>query len=146
VSVSHARTTRRRRTGVVPRVLGAAALGVSAYLHVDIARGLPLFGDGQVTLMGLFMAQAVVAALVAVWVLVRGDRLAWLAAGVVGLGSLAALVLSVYVRIPSIGPLPVIYEPFWYTDKYVAAAAAAVAAVVAAVALASLTRSTHAPR
>ncbi len=128
------RVATRRRTGVL-RVLGAVALAVVAYVHIDIAVGLPLFADGQITLMGLFMAQGVVAAVLAVWVLVRGGRLAWLVVGAFGLASLAALVLSVYVKIPSIGPFPVIYEPVWYMAKYVAALAAAAAALIAVVAL-----------
>lgn len=53
----------------------------------------------------------------------------------VGLASLTALVLSVYVRIPSIGPFPVLYEPLWYAEKVAAAMAAGTAAVVALVAL-----------
>jgi hypothetical protein len=56
-------------------------------------------------LAGLFIGQAVAAALAAVRVVARGGRLAWLATGGVGLGSLAALVLTVYVLVPSIGPL-----------------------------------------
>lgn len=146
MTASTSRVATHRRTGVVLRVLGAAALGVSAFVHIDIARGLPLFADGGITLMGLFMAQGVVAALAALWVLLRGDTLAWLAVGAVGLASLAALVLSVYVEIPSVGPFPVIYEPIWYTEKYVAAAAAGAAALIALVALASLRRTAHALR
>ncbi len=130
----------RRRTGIVLRVLGVVALGVSAFVHIDIASSRPLVADGQITLMGLFMAQGVVAAIVALWVLVRGDTLAWLAVGAFGLASLAALVLSVYVEIPSIGPFPTIYEPVWYTDKYVAAAAAGAAAIIALVALVRMPR------
>jgi hypothetical protein len=84
----------------------------------------------------------VAAALVVVWVLVRGDRLAWLAFCAVALGSLVALVVSVYVQIPSIGPFPAIYEPLWYLDKYLAAGSAALAGVIALVALLSLRRPT----
>ena len=125
---------------MVLRVLGALALGCSAWVHARIAAGRPpLVADGEVTLSGLFVAQAVAATLVVVWVLAAGSRLAWLAFGLVALGSFAALLLSVYVRIPSIGPFPVIYEPVWYADKYLAAASAAVAVVVAAVALALAT-------
>ena len=80
-------------------------------------------------------AQAVVAGLVALWVLVLGGRLAWLATFAVGLVSLVALVASVYVEIPAIGPFPTLYEPLWYSDKVLAAVSAAVATVVAAVAL-----------
>jgi hypothetical protein len=93
-----------------------------------------------VTLSGLFIAQAVAATLVVLWVLARGTLVSWLAFGAVAAGSLAALVLSVYVRIPSVGPFPVIYEPLWYTDKYLAAAAAAVATLTALVALVRLRR------
>ncbi len=118
-------TTKRRagRTGFGLRLLGALALGYSAYLHFRIAAERPpLFADGQVTLSGLFVAQAVAATIVSLWVLLRGRRLAWIAFTLVALGSLAALVASVYIQIPSIGPFPVIYEPLWYTDKYLAAA------------------------
>jgi hypothetical protein len=124
------------------RVLGAAALGVSAYLHVDLASG-PRISDGEITLAGLFIAQAVVAGLVALWVLVLGDRLGWLAAAAVGAASLGALVLSVYVEIPSIGPFPTLYEPLWYADKVAAAVAAGVALLVAVLALVRRTRATR---
>jgi hypothetical protein len=129
------------RTGMVLRVIGALALGYSGYLHLRIAlERPPLFDDGQVTLSGLFIAQAVAATVVVLWVLVRGTLLAWLAFGAVALGSLVALVASVYVKIPSVGPFPVIYEPVWYADKYLAAAAAAIAALTALVAVISLRR------
>lgn len=145
MSASPATTTRPvRRTGLVLRVLGALALGYSAYLHAAIAIDRPpLFADGQVTLSGLFVAQAVAATLVSLWVLVQGSRLAWLAFGAVALSSLGALVMSVVVRIPSIGPFPVLYEPVWYTEKYLAAAAAAVASLVALVALLTARRRTR---
>lgn len=77
-----------------------------------------------------------------VWVLARADLLSWLAFVAVALGSLAALVLSTYVRIPSVGPFPVLYEPVWYADTYLAAVAAAVASVVALVAVLRLRRRT----
>lgn len=129
------------RTGTVLRVAGAIALGYSGYLHLRIALDRPpLVSGGQVTLSGLFIAQAVAAAVVVLWVLVRGDLIAWLAFGAVAAGSLAALVASVYVRIPSVGPFPVVYEPIWYADKYLAAASAAIAALVALVALVRLRR------
>lgn len=131
--------TTRARTAL--RVMGAVALGYSGYLHLRIAlERPPLFADGQVSLSGLFLAQAVAAAVVVVWVLVRGDLVSWLAFGAVAVGSLAALVLSVYVRIPAVGPFPELFEPLWYADKYLAAAAAAVASVVALVAVLSLRR------
>src|SRR5688572_7670190 len=132
-------TTRRTdRTGLALRVIGALALGYSAYLHFRIATDRPpLFADGQVTLSGLFIAQAVAATIVSLWVLMQGARIAWLAFGAVAVGSLVALLMSVYVEIPSIGPFPAIYEPIWYTDKVLAAVAAGVATLTALVALAT---------
>jgi hypothetical protein len=136
------RTTRSTaRTGKALRVIGALALGYSGYLHLRIAlERPPLFADGQITLSGLFIAQAVAAAVVVLWVLARGDLIAWLAFAAVAAGSLGALVLSVYVQIPSVGPFPAIYEPVWYLDKNLAAAAAAIATLVALVALLRLRR------
>lgn len=122
------------QSAVVLRLLVAAALAVSAYLHASLAQG-PLAGGGQITLAGLFVGQAVVAGLTALWVLVRGSRTPLLLAALVGLGSLAAPVLSVYVQVPAVGPFPVLYEPVWYGEKVLAACAAALAAVAALVAL-----------
>ncbi len=129
------------RAGTALHVIGAVALGYSGYLHLRIAlERPPLFADGQVSLSGAFVAQTVAAAVVVVWVLARGHLLSWLAFGVVAVGSLAALVLSVYAQIPAVGPFPELFEPLWYADKYLAAAAAAVASVVALVAVLSLRR------
>lgn len=127
------------------RLVAASALGVSAYVHVALAAG-PLVADGQVTLAGLFVGQAVVAAATALWVLARGSGLAWLATAAVGGASVGALVLTVYVLVPSIGPLPAMYEPFWYPQKVVAASAAGVALVAALVALLARRASPHSKR
>ena len=121
------------------RWTAAAALAVSAYVHWDIAAS-PYYAAGQITLSGLFLAQAVAAAVVAVWLALRSSRRALIAAAAVGGGSLLALVLSVYVRLPAFGPFPVLYEPLWYPEKVVAAVAAAVATATALAALASARR------
>lgn len=122
------------RAALALRVLAALALSVSAFIHLDLATG-PLYADAAVTVAGLFAGQAVVAGVCALWVLVRGSRPAWWASGAVGLVSLAALVVSVYVLVPAVGPLPTVYEPFWYAEKVVAAVAAGVAAAAALAAL-----------
>jgi hypothetical protein len=118
------------------RLLAALSLGISSYVHVDLAEG-PLFAAGQITMAGLFIGHAVAAAIVGLWVLVRHSRLAWLAVGVVGLVSVLALVVTVYVSVPSIGPLPPVYEPIWYPEKVVAAVTGALPALAALVALAA---------
>lgn len=126
-------------TGVLLRVVAAIALLVSAYQHVVLAEG-PAVSAGQITVAGLFLAQAAVATAVAAWVLLAGRRPAWLAVTLVGAGSLVALVLSVYVQIPAFGPFPVLYEPYWYPQKVAAAVPAAVAAVVGGLALSRVAR------
>jgi hypothetical protein len=112
------------------RVLTAGALAVSAYLHVDLAQGYRLIGE-QVTMGDLFLAQAAVAGLAALTLLVRPARLTWAFAALVGFGSLAALVLTVYVAVPAIGPFPRIYEAAWFFEKTASAVAAALAAAAA---------------
>jgi hypothetical protein len=91
------------RAGLLLLLLAVAGLAVSSYLRVALAQG-PLVSGGQVTLAALFLGQALVAGFVALWLLVRPSRAALLAALAAGAVSLAALVLSVYVRIPAIGP------------------------------------------
>jgi hypothetical protein len=87
------------------QVLTAGALAVSAYLHVDLAQGYRLIGE-QVTMGDLFLAQAAVAVLAALALLVRPTPLTWTFAALIGFGSLTALVLTVYVAVPAIGPFP----------------------------------------
>ncbi len=126
-------------TGLAVRLLTAAALAVSAYVHVDLSSS-PYAAAGQLTLGALFLGQAVVAGLVALWVLVRPSRAAFAVAVVVAAASFGALVLSTYVRLPSVGPFPVLYEPVWYADKVVAAVSAGIALVAAAAGLAAAAR------
>lgn len=117
-------------TSPAVRLLTAAALAVSAYVHLDLSSS-PYYAGGQLTLGALFLAQAVVAAVVALWVAVRPSRTAFTAAAVVAAASFLALVVSTYVQLPAFGPFPVLYEPVWYADKVVAAVAAAVALLAA---------------
>ena len=124
---------------LLARLLTAVALAVSAYVHVDLSSS-PYWAGGQLTLGALFLGQAVVAVVAALWVLARPSRAAYAVAAVVAAASSAALVLSTYVRLPSVGPLPVLYEPVWYADKVVAAVAAGVALLAALAGLARRVR------
>ncbi len=126
-------------TGLAVRLLTAAALAVSAYVHVDLSSS-PYYAGGQLTLGALFLGQAVVAGLVALWVLGRPSRVAYAAAAAVAAASFLALVLSTYVRLPSVGPFPVLYEPVWYADKVDAAVAAGVALLASLAGLARRVR------
>jgi hypothetical protein len=93
------------------RVLAAAALGVSAYVHLHLAH---LYAyPGTISGTDLFRAQGVVAAVVAVVLLATGHRWAWVAAALVGLASFGAVMLYRYVDVGAIGPLPNMYDATW---------------------------------
>ena len=116
---------------LVLRVVVAVALAVTGGVHLDLAGSYDGIGE-QVSVGALFRLQGGLALLVATWLLLRRrDRLPLLAALLVGAASTAAVVLSVYVRVPAVGPLPELYEPVWYAEKTASALASAVAAVVA---------------
>jgi hypothetical protein len=112
------------------RLVAAAGLLVSAYVHLHLAPGYSLVGR-QVTQGALFRAQAVVAVLAAMALLARGHRLAWLPAVLVAAGSLLALVGTVYVAVPAVGPFPRVYEPVWFGEKMVAAVSVTVGLLAA---------------
>lgn len=126
---------------IVGHLVAAAGLVASGLLHLYLAPDFDLVGE-DITVGTLFRVQGVVAIAVAVWLLVRRrDRLPALVALVVGAGSFVALVLSTYVQVPALGPLPELHEPIWYEEKVASAVAAAVAALAAGAVLVRLQRS-----
>lgn len=112
------------------RLVVAAALVVTAVVHLDLADSYDRIGSA-ITVGALFRAQGLAALLAAAWLLVRRTRPPLLAALGVAAVSTLAVVLSVYVRVPALGPLPELYEPVWYRAKAVSAVASAVAAALA---------------
>lgn len=93
------------------RVLAAAALGVSAYVHLHLAH---LYAyPGTISGTTLFRTQGVVAIVVAVVLLATGNRWAWLAAALLGLASFGAVMLYRYVDVGAIGPLPNMHDATW---------------------------------
>ena len=128
-------TARWSVADVALRLLGAAALAISSYVHLHGAHFYSSLGD-TITQADLFYVQGVVAALVALWVLVTGNRWAWVAVALVGAASFAAVMTYRYVNVGSIGPIPNMYEPTWQTnEKLLSAYAEAAAVVVAGIAL-----------
>jgi hypothetical protein len=123
------------RGGVVSwtiRVLTAVGLGVDAIVHLVLAPTQPPAAPGQWSQVGLFYGEAVVAVVVGVLVLVTGARGVYLVAVVVAASALAAVLVSRYLDTGPLGPIPDLYEPFWYTSKVVATVAEAVAVLTAA--------------
>ena len=114
------------------RVAAAAGLAYSAYVHLHLAHYYVSNGSG-ISQGDLFRTQGVVALVVAVALLVTGWRWAWIAAGLVGLASVAAVLASRYTSIGAIGPFPNMHEPTWQPSPDKLASAIAEAAVVAIV-------------
>jgi len=110
----------------------AAGLGVDAYVHWHLAPGF----DGvkgtaspQVSQGELFRVETALALIAMVLVLVTRRRLAALVAFLVAAGGLGAVLLFAYVDVGGWGPLPNMYDPFWYPEKTISAVAEAVAAL-----------------
>jgi len=112
------------RVGVV------AALAVSGYLHVRVSSLYAANKTSVVSERELFLAQAVVAGVVALAVLLRGRRPEAALALIVTLGSLAAVLVYRYLDVGTLGPLPNMYDPGWFTDKTISAYAEAIGAVL----------------
>jgi hypothetical protein len=123
----------RRPRDILLRLLIAAALGIDAVVHLDLASGYQLGAPGGIGEGNLFRIEAAVAILVGLYVLIRGSRPAYAAAVVVAGSAFTAVLLYRYVDIPAIGPLPSMYEPVWFFEKTLSAAAEGLGAVLAAV-------------
>ena len=110
-------------TRIALRVLAAIALGVSAYVHLHLAHRYAY--PGTISGTTLFRIQGVTAAVVALALLVTGNRWAWAAAAAIGLASFAAVMLYRYVDVGAIGPLPNMYDATWRPspDKMLSAVA-----------------------
>jgi hypothetical protein len=110
-------------TRMALRVLAAIALAVSAYVHLHLAHRYAY--PGTISGETLFRIQGVTAAVLAVGLLVTGNRWVWAAAAAVGLASFAAVMLYRYVDVGAIGPLPNMNDATWQPspDKLLSAAA-----------------------
>ncbi|MEO6021031.1 MAG: hypothetical protein ABIP45_12365 [Knoellia sp.] len=113
----------------------ALSLVVDAVVHLRLASGYQQSAPSGIGAGNLFRIQAVVALVVAAWVLWRGSRLALISAFAVGLSALFAVVLYRYVDIPALGPLPAMFEPVWFFEKSLSAVFEGLAALAALVAL-----------
>lgn len=135
----------RRVTGAVVRLIAAAGLAVDAYIHAKLADQYDPI-KATVSQGDLFRAEAGLASLAALLVLVwrrpLGDAFAWLVAA----GGFALLVVYRYVNVGTLGPLPNMYEPVWSMDKKIAAIAQLVTVVAVSLLLAAHGRRRRARR
>ena len=121
---------------LVVAVLVAIGLVVDAVIHLRLASGYQAGQSAGLGTGNIFRIQSVVALASAAFVLIRGSRLSYVIAAVVGISAVVALVLYRYVDVPTIGPLPSMYEPIWYTEKALSGVAEALAGLLALVGVA----------
>lgn len=121
----------RRPLVLVLRVAIAVALIVSAVIHFQLAAGFQQAAPSGIGGGNLFRIQGAVAVLTALYVLARGTKRSFLLAALVALASLVAVIAYRYIQIPTIGPIPSMYEPVWYTTKTITAVAEALALILA---------------
>jgi hypothetical protein len=126
------------------RIATAAALGIDAIVHWQNAPAYDAVGT-TLTQGALFRAEAVVAAVVGLLVLIRPRPSSWLAALLVAASALAAVLLYRYVDVGALGPLPDMYENTWQVPGKLLSATAEAGAVVLA-GLGLFTHRTHPAR
>ncbi|MHA7154029.1 hypothetical protein [Arthrobacter sp. TMN-50] len=124
---------RNGRSLVLLRVAIAVGLAIDAFVHFQLAATYQQAFPGGIGGGNLFRIQAGAAILAALYVLIRGSRLSYLIAALVALSAFAAVVSSVYIQLPAIGPIPAMYEPIWFFDKALSAVAEGIAGVLAVV-------------
>lgn len=119
------------RTAVRWALVVAAVLGlaIDAYTHLHLADLYDPIRTSMISQGTLFRIESALAILAAIALLVRANRWTALLAVAVSAGGLGALLLYRYVNVGTIGPLPNMYEPVWYTDKQWSAAGEALATV-----------------
>jgi hypothetical protein len=133
--IEHTSTRTKGRSHVVGwslRLITAAALAVDAFVHLDLAgRYAANQGTGPLSQGDLFRIEAVVSGLAAVALLVSGRWLVWLAVWLVAASAVGAVLLYRYHDPGELGPLPDMYEPFWFREKTWVTIAEGVAVVTA---------------
>ena len=137
------RSVRVRGSGMTLRILTAAALFIDAAVHIHLAQGYQAGNPAGIGQGNLFLLESAAAVLAALYVLLRGSRVAYAVAFVVALSAFVAVVLYRYVDIPAFGPFPAMYEPVWYLEKSVSAVAEGAGAILAAVGFARAGRRTR---
>jgi hypothetical protein len=110
-------------------------LAIDAYVHFHLASA---FKNNKTSLLSetdLFRAEATVAIIAAVALLVRPHRFTAAFAFLVAAAGTVAVVVYRYVDIAAIGPIPRMYDPYWAPAEKTLSVVAEAAAALAALAL-----------
>jgi hypothetical protein len=111
-------------------------LAIDAYVHYHLASAFRHNKTSVLSEPELFRAEATVAVIAALALLLRPRRYTAALAFLVAAAGTVAVVLYRYVNVGKIGPVPNMYDPFWAPrEKNLSAIAEAVAALAALVLL-----------
>jgi hypothetical protein len=130
---------RGRGVQTVLMIIVVVGLAIDAYVHYHLASAFRHNKTSVLSEADLFRAEATVAVIAGLALLLRTNRYtAGFAFLVAAAGTVAVLVYR-YNDIGAFGPIPAMYDPFWApAEKNLSAIAEAVAAVAAAVLLVRL--------
>ena len=119
-------------------VVAVAGLAVDAFVHFHLAPSYAVVRSSTLSQGDLFRVEGTLAVIAGVALLVRPRRYTAAFAFLVAAGGTAAVLLYAYVDVGPIGPLPNMYEPFWYPEKTLSAWAEGTAALAALALFAAL--------
>jgi hypothetical protein len=137
---SHSYRRRRASPGeILLRVVVAACLAYSAYVHIDLHSQYRAIKTDTLSQSDIFVIQAIAASVAAALVLFVGRVPGATIAFLVSAASLAAVLVYRYYDVGTIGPLPNMYEPVWFTEKSRSAIAEGIATALSLMFLVALT-------
>ncbi len=111
-----AQPVRHRGVARVLRALAVLGLAADVYVHLKLAPVFDQLGT-QITQGALFRVEAALAAAAGLYLALRDSRRAWLLAGLIAIAGVVAILVTRWVALPALGPLPAMYDPTWSTDK-----------------------------
>jgi hypothetical protein len=118
------------RIGLI--LIVVAGLAIDAYVHFHLASAFKNNKTSTLSEADLFRAEATVAIIAAVALLIRPRRYTAAFAFLVAAAGFAAVLVYRYVDIGSFGPIPGMYDPYWVpTEKMVSVVGEGVAALAA---------------
>jgi len=122
---------------LVLKLIASAGLIIDAVVHLSLAAEYDANAGSLMSQGDLFRAESAAALLAVLVLFVARGWIAWVPALLVSVTALAAVLVYRYIDLGSIGPLPDMYEPFWFGKKVLATVAegAAVGACVAGLVL-----------
>lgn len=130
---------RARGVQTVLMIIVVVGLAIDAYVHYHLASAFRHNKTSVLSEADLFRAEATVAVIAGLALLLRPNRYTAGFAFLVAAAGTAAVLVYRYVDIGAFGPIPAMYDPFWApAEKNLSAIAEAVAAVAAAVLLVQL--------